>query len=131
MSGRKSSIQFLCLSTCLKFCFVLRYVLVCFFFILLAAVENVLWPAFAYDRSGVEPVELMDEVVVLAAFLASFAAVNVSFLIVILMRTRQRDMEMKEKYEAEEKRREAAMSSQSKWKAGVLGSHHSDSQLAR
>ena len=105
-----------------------RYVLVCFFFILLAAVENVLWPAFAYDRSGSEPIELMDEVAVLVAFLASFAAVNVAFLIVIFVRTRQRDMEMNGKYEAEKKLREAAMLDQSKWKAGFLGVHHSDSR---
>ena len=55
------------------------YVLICFFFMVLAAVENAVWNTVGYDRSGDEPVEVMDEFFVMSGYLGLFAVVNIGF----------------------------------------------------
>ena len=55
------------------------YVLICFFFMVLAAVENAVWNTIGYDRSGDEPVEVMDEFYVMFGYLGLFAIVNIGF----------------------------------------------------
>ena len=45
----------------------------------LAAVENAVWNTIGYDRSGDEPVEVMDEFYVMYGYLGLFAIVNIGF----------------------------------------------------
>ena len=60
------------------------YVLVCFGLIFLVCIENVGFPALAYDRSSGEPVELVDEFKICIAYLVTFALVHVVFAIIVL-----------------------------------------------
>jgi len=60
------------------------YVLVCFGLIFLVCIENVGFPALAYDRSSGEPVELVDEFKICIAYLVTFVLVHVVFAIIVL-----------------------------------------------
>ena len=82
--------------------------LLCFLWMLLAALENALYPEFGYDRSGAEPVERIDEYVVMGAYLASFLLVNLLYWLYVLLKMRGRDTALHRKYEAERQRRDDA-----------------------
>lgn len=84
------------------------YVLLCFLWMLFAALENALYPEFGYDRSSGEPVERMDEYVLMAAYLASFSLVNLLYWLCMGFKLRSRDAAMRREYETERQRRDDA-----------------------
>ena len=84
------------------------YVLLCFLWMLFAALENALYPEFGYDRSSGEPVERIDEYVLMAAYLASFLLVNLVYWLCMLLKMRSRDAAMRHEYELEQQRRNDA-----------------------
>ena len=84
------------------------YVLLCFLWMLFAALENALYPEFGYDRSSGEPVERMDEYVLMAAYLASFLLVNILYWLCMLLKMRRRDAALALRTETERKLRNDA-----------------------
>lgn len=92
--------------------------LLCFLWMLLAALENALYPEFGYDRSGAEPVERIDEYVVMGAYLASFLLVNLLYWLYVLLKMRGRDTALHRKYEAERLRRDDAAAALAEKKGG-------------
>lgn len=68
-----------------------QYILICFFFIFLVAIENVIWPAHGYDRTGGEVTERWNENKLTALFLATFVLTNLVLAIVVRVRIRRRD----------------------------------------
>jgi len=85
------------------------YILICNFWILLAALENVLYPSFGYDRSGKsdeDPKEKFDEWYVTIAYLASFILINVLFWWKVRRNLNQRNQMARTKYLKEENVRE-------------------------
>lgn len=84
------------------------YVLLCFLWMLFAALENALYPEFGYDRSSGEPVERMDEYVLMAAYLASFLLVTILYWLCMLLKMRRRDAALALRTETERKLRNDA-----------------------
>tara|TARA_B110001452_G_scaffold228694_1_gene204252 strand:- start:206 stop:1702 length:1497 start_codon:yes stop_codon:yes gene_type:complete len=84
------------------------YVMLCFLWMLFAALENALYPEFGYDRSSGEPVERMDEYVLMAAYLASFLLVNLLYWLCMGLKLRSRNAATRREFDTERQRRDDA-----------------------
>mmetsp|Transcript_28419 Transcript_28419/g.58147 ORF Transcript_28419/g.58147 Transcript_28419/m.58147 type:complete len:510 (+) Transcript_28419:80-1609(+) len=84
-----------------------KYLLGCNLWILVAALENVAYPTWGYDRSGDEPKERFDEWYIMCAYLGLFLGGNGLFWRKVFLHARTRIEEITALYEAEKIARQA------------------------
>lgn len=84
-----------------------KYLLGCNLWILVAALENVAFPTWGYDRSGEEPKERFNEWYIMYAYLGVFLVGNVLFWREVFSHAETRIKEITADYEAEEISRQA------------------------
>ena len=84
------------------------YVLLCFLWMLLASLENALYPELGYDRSSGTAVERTSEYYLTAIYLSSFALCNIVFWTAVFTKVRARDAALLMTYNVEKTRRDEA-----------------------
>ena len=83
------------------------YLLCCFALIILVCIENVAFPALAYDRSGDVPVEMVNEWLIFCLYIGAFVLLHVVGGVYLYRLVSSRQKEWDEKYAADKLRRES------------------------
>jgi len=83
------------------------YLLCCFALIVLVCIENVAFPALAYDRSGEVPVEMVNEWLIFCLYIGAFVLLHVVGGVYLYRFVSSRQKEWDKKYAADKLSRES------------------------